>query len=1007
MGIHGLSPAARTSTMTLSESGAGAYRWGFRLEVVVAHHAKARPDAVAVRQGGQAMTYGSMVARARRVKASLRDQGVVRGAVVAVDLGRCPELVVAILGILGAGATYTVIDPHWPSARKRHAVEAASCAIVVNHDVFHKLLGTDSVDSELDLDVDAVGDGTDAAAIFYTSGSTGLPKGIRSPHRGPIRTLVGHDDLPLDSATVFLQAAPLPWDGLSLEMWGALLNGGEVRLLSRSSTVDAATITSLIESGVNTLWLTSSLFNVLAETAAEALSRLRLLMVGGERVSGPHVASVLACGGQVRIVNGYGPAETTIFATTRVLEAADTADVPIGMAVPHTQLLVVDPETGSIGARHGELWIGGDGLALGYLDPCDGDEQFIEVDGERYYRSGDLVRRSGETLWFEGRIDDQVKVRGVRIDPAHVEKALGALPEISSCHVTVTEAEPEDRHLVCLYTTHSGLPLLTGELNPKAAQELILSMVPDRWLHVDRLPLTAYGKIDRVAIRDQVAKSAVVQRADMPENDIRLLCTIAEDPSLTEDDDIVAHVSSSLQIVRLAGHLSSLWDRPVTVTDIYRCRTLNTLRSLHESKRVTGNDDGAGNERPTPAELRFWLAEQLDPGACDNMLVLAYVLDIPGIEDLLAESVQQIIDWNVGLRTVYVDDGDLPEIRLVDASEVEVTRLHVDETDAEKAARTHAAACWDRPFALDQEPPIRVSILTLGDNRVLLHLHLHHIAFDGWSEMLFVQQLVGCLSGEGVASQPISGSGRLARTSRERDAAASYWRRVMETLPPPVLPVPSTMNEAQRLEMSSMLAPSLVATLSGAMATAGVHPATVGVASVVGAVADRLGCDALSIGTAVPQRFDAQSQSVVGYFVNPLAITVTGLRSASAAELTRAIASDLAVAERHGFIPFEDVAALGYRSDGRHPVFQLWSVLQHAKISHSVGQRGHLRPIRIAAPRTAIELMVEIVPGDDGWEVVTFWRHDGISQADGQAIHLLVLKRLADAPVALGSSASS
>lgn len=982
--------------MPASDAGAGPYRWGDRLEQVVHRHAGERPGAVAVRQGDRTLTYQELVDASRRVSAGLRKLGVTRGSVVAVDLGRCPELVVAIMGVLGADAAYTVIDPDWPSARREQAIRDADCVTIIDNPSIARLQASEA------YEVDVTGDGSDVAAIFYTSGSTGRPKGIRSPHRGPIRTLVGHADLPFDISTVVLQAAALPWDGLSLELWAALLNGGELRMLPLTSpTVDSVVLASMVADGLNTVWLTSSLFNVLAETAGDTLSRLRLLMVGGERVSAQHIGEVLNRGGPVRIVNGYGPAEATIFTTTRVLTAADGPEVPIGRAVPCTGLLVVDPSTGTAGSDRGELWIAGDGLAHGYVDPRDDVGRFTVIDGVRYYRSGDLVRVADGELWFEGRVDDQVKIAGVRIDPAHVENVLSVVPGMGSCHVTVTQDEPEHRRLVCVYTSLSGEPINTDELHAVAAGQLIRTMVPEYWIHLDTLPLTGHGKVDRDAVRRCVAEVTKTIRTPgtIDGDDLDLLRAVTGLPGLTADDDIVAQVHSSLQLVRLAGHLSGRWNHAVPVADVYRHRTLSALRELRPAADTTSRPRVVVSDtnRPTRAELRFWLAEQLDPGACDNMLVLAYVLDSPGSEDDLVESLRRVLFENPALRTTYVDDGDLPHVVLVDPTSVPVSRVSVDETDPAKAAREYTDPWWERPFALDHEAPFRAGVLTLADGRIVLCIHVHHIAFDGWSEMLMLDRIADLL--RGAPTDPGVGSvDRLSRDPAATRDALGYWRDVVNTAPSPVLPVPTGLGEQERRERSAILDAAEIRAIGVAIARGGVHPATACVSSVAGAVAERLGRDEVSVGTVVPERLDAHDQNQIGYFVNPVVVALAGLRKSTSAELASIVASNLAAAERHGFIPFEDVAAMAGREHARHPIFQVWAVLQHARNSRAISASASIRPIRLAPPRTHTELMIEILPGDDTWEVVTFWRADGISDSDGEAIHEMVVERLLRSP---------
>lgn len=982
------------------------YRWGDRLEQVVTLHAETDPDRVAVCQDASVLTYGELLQGARRVAAGLQERGVGRGDVVAIDLGRTPELVVSVLGVLLADATYTVIDPGWPPERRTGAIADARCSVVVDPSVHRALRASGAPLAPV------VGDGRDVAAIFYTSGSTGRPKGIRSPHRGPIRTLVGHGDLPLDRDSVVLQAAALPWDGLSLEMWAPLLNGGELRLLpGRQQVLDSALLERLVADGLDTLWLTSSLFNVLAESSAPILGRLRLLMVGGERVSAPHVARVLDEGGPVRVVNGYGPAETTIFATTRVLTRPIGTEVPIGRAVPRTDLRIVDPLTGRSDVEQGELWIAGDGLTVGYLDPGDETGRFASVDGQRYYRSGDLVRLQDGELWFEGRVDDQVKIGGVRIDPAQVESIVSSLPGVASCHVTVTDDVPERRRLVCLYVATDGRPLPEGDLRARSAERMIGAMVPSHWIHVDGFALTPQGKIDRDAVRGVVTQRVHRAEAVESEDDLELVRSITGLDDLGWDDDVVDAVHSSLQLVRLAGHLSGRWNRAVSVADWYDRRSLAAVRALGPAQggsppaRVEAEGESS---RPSRAELRFWLAEQLSPGTCDNMLVLAHVIDLPGVEDRLVGCVRQIVHENESLRTIYVDDGDLPRVELVDASAIVVERVRTDEVDAGSAARALTDPWWERPFRLDAEAPFRAAVLTLGDGRVVLGLHVHHIAFDGWSEMLFIDRLEALLTGDPGDVGGGAVGAAVAHDPAAVQEARTYWKDVTRRLPEAVLPAPARTGEQPRLQRTTTLDTRVTRAITDAGARRGLHPLGPCVSAVAGALCEVLERDEVCIGTVVSERRDADAQETMGYFVNPVALVLTDVRATGRSELTRLAATRIGAAERHGILSFDDVVPMARQTDAtRHPVFQVWAVLQHARNSRQVAPSVRIRPLTITPPRTAIELMVEIVPTDGTWEVVTFWREDGIDDVVAEAVHAGVVDRLATMAADLEAAAPS
>ncbi|MFE2569301.1 AMP-binding protein, partial [Streptomyces mirabilis] len=328
------------------------YAHGERIELVVAHHARLRPDAVAVQQAEETISYGSLVERAEAVAAQLRRRGVPVGAQVAVAMDRSIDLVATLLGVLRAGAAYVAVDPQWPRLRIADAVRGTDTCLLVTDDgelAGEVCAGTGVpavTPGELFAGDPAAAppaetDGTRTASVFYTSGSTGRPKGALSPHRGTLRTVVDCPAISVGADTVFLQASPLPWDAFSLELWAPLLNGGRSVLLDRgAAALDAELLKAAVRRGVNSVWLTSSLFAALAEDRPDVFEGLRLVLTGGERVPVAAARQVLAGFPELHLVNGYGPAESTLIATPprarRGAAGAGTPRMPLAPPPPRT-----------------------------------------------------------------------------------------------------------------------------------------------------------------------------------------------------------------------------------------------------------------------------------------------------------------------------------------------------------------------------------------------------------------------------------------------------------------------------------------------------------------------------------------------------------------------------------------------------------------------------------------------------------------------------------------------
>jgi amino acid adenylation domain-containing protein len=993
----------------ISEKSEDPYRYGDRIERVIAHQARRRPDAAAVQQGETTLSYGELVSLAESIAAGLWAGGVRPDDCVPIRMERGLDFVAVLLGVLRVGACYIALDSSWPAERTRHVIERSRAGFVVQDpdvDGWRRSVHRDRVP-------EAPGDGREPACVFYTSGSTGRPKGALSPHRGTIRALVGNPAIPLDSDTVFHQAAPLPWDGLSLELWAPLLNGGRCVLLDRDRrTLDVDAVEVAIRRGVNSMWLTSSLFNVLVEECLPVFSQLRLLLVGGERVSPSHVRRVLDSAPGLHVVNGYGPVENTIFTTNHVITRADVADgrddVPIGRPVPRTSVVLLDEDGNEVAdGVVGELATSGDGLAVGYLgDPEETARRFIVHNGRRHYRTGDLAVVDPEgNLRFRGRVDRQLKVRGVRIEPSEVEEVIERHPSVSSVHAQrVAGPDAGSTYLGCLYTSMDGKPVDAAELREFVEHHLIEPMRPTRLVHVAQLPLNPNGKVDYAVAAGMLADDRpdgsgdVSDPADSLVEDLRHLLGL---PYLRADTDLVQAGTTSLDVVRLAARIGSWAGRRLTVADVYRRRTLAKLLqaapngSWPRYSEFALSTPAVGPRPLSHAQQRFWLAEVGNPGLADNLIVLAYELvgelDIPVLRAALADAIRA----NAVLRTVYPEVDDLPVSRVMPAEQMEpmVEEITVapDGRDPQEVAEELSRDWWDTPLRLERDLPLRARICRLGDDRFLLLLQVHHIAFDGWSEGILIRRLRQSYAARlaGVHEPPAAGPDYQAyaqwerqRLNEWRTAQLPFWRDVLRAVPPPFLPEPSGAVDAPRLELVHRVGPAAVDAITASASRAGVPVAAAFTAGVARAVANSFDVDDVCLGIVTNGRTEPAVEDLIGYLVNPLPLPLFGVRRRSAADLLDAVGARMIASLENAEVPFDELVRILGARRGRHPWFQVWSVLQAPAPNGRFGENLTLRSVRVRPPRTAIELMFEAIPEPDGgWLVVQLRRADGIDQA--------------------------
>jgi mycobactin peptide synthetase MbtE len=578
---------------------------GDRIERLVARQARKHPDAIALQQGRTTLTYREVAEGACSVAAALAERGVSPGSFVPTLMARAPALVIALLGIMRTGAAYIALDGRWPVDRIMDVVQRTRAPLVLTDGeagyrmgvqfIPYDRLGSDSSQGS-DERPDLRGDET--ACVFFTSGSTGRPKGVMSPHRGAIRAVVNNPLIPVDRDAVFLQAAPLPWDACSLEIWAPLLNGGRCLLIDPGRHApDIHALRRAFADGLNSLWLTSSLFNIFADVDPGIFEDLRMLMIGAERVSVPHVRRVRLRHPSLHFLNGYGPVENTIFSTAHLIQVEDVSEdaeeIPIGVPLPRTVVAVLDSDKRPAARGEiGEIVVGGDGLALGYLgDVEETHRRFFRaresgLEPGRYYRTGDLGTVDDDgNLRFRGRADRQFKLHGLRIEPGEVEAALEAHPSISSCCVVRVEHAPGQPKLACVYTTTDSVPLTNSEIRLAASRRLPRPMIPRLIRHVRQLPLQANGKIDLSSVHDLILEGEAVapSRAVVSDYGVLLdeLRDLLELPDIRIDDDLFEKGATLVDVIPLAERLSARLDALVTVKDIYEARTVAALLSNH------------------------------------------------------------------------------------------------------------------------------------------------------------------------------------------------------------------------------------------------------------------------------------------------------------------------------------------------------------------------------------------------------------------------------------------
>lgn len=739
-----------------------------RVDEAILAHAATRPDAVALRHRAVEITFGELAARVEAAAAGLAAGGVGPGDVVAVRLPRGIPMVVVMLAVMRAGAAYSGLPLDWPDAR---------CAEIVALTDARRTVTTESeVDDLVARGGPAVPPRTSAEepfCVFLTSGSSGTAKATAAPHRALTR-LVGDELFGFDADSTGLVQAPASWDAFTLELWLPLLAGGGCVVFD-GTHLTAAAVRAAIASGANSLWLTASVFTALVEDDPGCLTGARQVVTGGERGSAKHMAACLEAHPDLRLVHIYGPVESTIAATALVVAPADTdGEVPIGTPVSGTGVHLLDEDLKPAAA--GQVVLTGDGLTDGYL----GDQTLTAAKfpvlplgpdgaGVRAYLTGDRAFADDRGRFvFAGRTDRQLKIRGNRVEPAEVERVLESVPGVAEAAVFGVPADaPNVRWLaVC----HRGTA--TAEALREAVRAVLPpAFVPDIVERVDRMPVTANGKVDRRALArnlkgfagDDTSAGTADPRLRAVLGHLRALLGYAPAP----DADLFTLGATSITAIRLANRLPDL-----DPADVVRLRTAAAISELVSADATTVDSPRPAIRhdpaKPARQQLPHWARERL---ASDRFPALTPVLlRLTGPLDLarLREALRAVVIAHETLRTCFAPStgrgrvlapSELPDLLATDGEVLPFLR---------------------KRFDLATEIPVRFLVVPDGPDRHLLACSFHHICFDAWSERVFVTDLVRAYRDGPAALAPRSYAEVAARQDAavapaDVAAAADHW----------------------------------------------------------------------------------------------------------------------------------------------------------------------------------------------------------------------------------------
>ncbi|MFJ9752209.1 amino acid adenylation domain-containing protein [Streptomyces chartreusis] len=1055
-----------------------------------AERAARTPDAVAVTAGTTSLTYRELDERANRLAHLLAARGAGPETFVAIALPRGADLIVAVLAVLKSGAAYLPLEPAHPADRVAHTLHDARPVLL--------LTGTDAdVPAAPDLPrVDLTAEGTraelaacpatdprtavapeHAAYAIYTSGSTGRPKGVVVPHRNVVRLLDATDDWfgfgPDDVWTLFHSIA---FDFTVWELWGALLYGGRLVVVPYDVSRSPDAFRELLaRERVTVLNQTPSAFYQLMRADAEAAGELalRYVVFGGEALDIGRLGDWYArhADDAPRLVNMYGITETTVHVSYQELDAATAAaggGSVIGRGIPDLRVYVLDGALRPAAAGvPGELYVAGPGLARGYLGRPDlTADRFVACPfgpaGARMYRTGDLGRwRADGTLEYLGRADQQVQLRGFRIEFGEIATVLGRHPGVAEAAVVAREDRPGDQRLVAYVVSEAELG---AELREFASTRLPDYMVPSAVVRLPAIPLTANGKLDRRAL--PAPEYATSDRAPRTREEEALSAIFAEVLGLERvgvDDDFFALGGHSLLATRIVNRARAELGTELGIRDLFEAPSVSALAA-----RVPAAEPGRPplTARPRPdtlplsyAQQRLWFIEHL--GAPDGLyniplaVRLSGPLDVPALEAALGD----VVARHESLRTVFPAlagtgiNGDSSaaqgrgelrdqprrtcsdqtarratspgaagpaEQRVLPPAEAPVPLpvTTVDEAALPDALATEAAHGFD----LEHEIPFRARLFTLAPDDHVLLLVLHHITADRWSLAPLTRDLTTAYESRRSGRTPELSPPAVQYadyTLWQRDLLGdetdpdselarqlAHWKQALDGLPEE-LQLPFDLPRGTRSGHHGGLvradAPrELVTALRHLAAEWGVSVFMV-LQAALAALLTRLGAGTdIPLGSPVAGRADERLDDLVGMFVNTLVLRTDTDGDPGFSELVARVREFDLSAYRNQDVPFEKLVEVlnPERSMSRHPLFQVMlGHQQEADLPQGATSGGlSVRPQEVPGATAKWDLFFQLTEeGTDGLSLALEYRTDLFEPATARRIADSYLRLLAAA----------
>ncbi len=943
------------------------------------------PEAIAVRWQEEALSYRDLNTRANRLAHHLCSLGVGPDVRVGLCLERSLEMLVGVLAVLKAGGAYVPLDPAYPTARLAHMLADSAPPVVLTQSQARRVLLAALEQSATAPTVLDLGDSTHWASqspdnpdpyatgltprhlayVIYTSGSTGTPKGVMVEHRGLIAVSAAWARLyALGEPINHLQMAGFSFDVFSADLIRALGFGGTLVLCPRDTLMDPPALYRLMrEAQIGFADFVPALLNPLlvwVEESGHDLSFLRTVVCGSD-IWTAHSARQLRrlCGERVQIVQAYGVTEASIDSTCFEFTDASQVDtvLPIGRALPNTRIYLLDAQSAPVAEGvAGELYIGGVGVARGYLNlPQLTDERFIDnpfVVGERLYRTGDLARyRADGQLEFLGRNDSQTKLRGLRLELGEIETRLADIAGVRESVVLLRQDGLGEPRLIAYYCEKPGTTLSPRSLRDQLKISLPDYMVPTAFVRLDALPLTANGKVDRPNLPAPDVEAFDQRDYQAPQGSLEtalasIWAEVLGVERVGREDQFFALGGHSLLVMRVLAQIRHTLGLEVAPSTLFAAPVLAAFAERLQASQAAARPaiaalSRSGAQTLSSAQQRLWFLAQMEGGnAAYHMplnLRLRGSLDVPALE----RSFNQLVARHDALRTTFIAvEGEGQQQVSPPAHSIRLTVTDLQGPDAQERLTRLIDEEGARPFDLSRGPLMRVSLVRLAADDHVLLLTQHHIISDGWSMGVLTRELgqlyEAALQDRDDPLPPLPVQyvdyavwQKQWLTGDVLEQQNRYWRETL-TGAPVLLELPTDHKRPPVQDYLGGFVPLVFdEALTARLKALGMQQGTTLFMTLLAGFSlllSRLsGQSDVVIGVPSANRPQQELEGLIGFFVNTLALRMTRSGTPSVAQWLQQARRVALEAQEHQDLPFEQVVELlnPPRSLAHSPLFQV------------------------------------------------------------------------------------